>query len=233
MPVFRAKRIPSENYDLGYFWILRRQSFAAAALRKKKVPAAALLSYPAAVALWAEDLCNAGRRKNASRVRRLTQFGKEFDSFWEKLRQGPGRLRAVRTSAVLEWRFGTGIRQNSTVALGLFRSQEVLGYIVLRAKTREHLGLRQFLIADLQALEDSPEVLLELLSAALSVTREQNLDVLEWRGWNPAKRQLACMLRPKSYRYPVWPLYAKAFNPALASLLTCPEKWDFSPFDAF
>jgi hypothetical protein len=56
---------------------------------------------------------------------------------------------------------------------------------------------------------------------------------VEWQGWNPVKRRQALSLRPKSYRYSVWPLYYKAVNRDLASALTQVDTWDFSPFDAF
>jgi hypothetical protein len=145
----------------------------------------------------------------------------------------PGLLRAVRTSAALDWRFGGALRRQNAVALGLFKGQELHGYVVLRKFARPHLGLNQFVIADLQALNDSPHVLLDLLAAALEATREEGMDALEWQGWNPAKRALAISLHPRPFRYDVWPLYYKVVNADLASMLADAECWDFSPFDAF
>jgi hypothetical protein len=233
MPALGAQRTASEDYDLSYFWITRRRNFARAVLRKKKIPAAGLLSHAAALVLWAADLRSGGRRRNLSEVKQLNGFGDEFDAFWEKIRQGRGRLRAVRSSAALEWRFGGYLRQKRATVLAIFQGGHLGGYVVLRRCVREHLGLRQFVIADLQALDDSPDVILDLLAAALEATRQEGLDALEWQGWNPAKRQVARSLHPKSYRYPVWPLYYKAVNPSLVPVLARADSWDFSPFDAF
>jgi hypothetical protein len=233
MPALKIPRIASADYDLSYFWITRPRAFAEAVLRKKKIPAAGILSVAAALVLRAGDLRTGGRSRNLATVKPVKGFGDEFDAFWEKIRQGRGRLRAVRSSAALEWRFGGSLRQNRATVLGTFQGGRLGGYVVLRQSVREHLGLRQFVIADLQALDDSPDVILDLLAGALEATRQENLDALEWQGWSPAKRQVARSLHPKSYRYPVWPLYYKAVNPDLVPLLAGAGSWDFSPFDAF
>jgi hypothetical protein len=229
----KAQPIASEDYDLSYFWIMRRHAFASAALRKKRIPAPGLLAGPVALGLWATDLLYNRRKRKQADVRRLSNFGEAFDVFWDTLRKGPGRLRAVRTAAALEWRFGNLLRSRQAAIFGAFRGQELLGYVVLREATREHLELRQFVIADLQALDDSPEVLTDLLIAAIEATRHEGMDALEWQGWNPAKRRVASSLHPMTYRYPVWQLFYKAINPELGPVLKQPAIWDFSPFDAF
>jgi hypothetical protein len=233
MPMLKAERIASPDYDLSYFWITRHRTFAEAVLRKRKIPGAQVLAHAAGVAIKAFDWQIRRDFDGAGDVHRLSGFGEEFDAFWEKLRRGPGRLRAVRTSAMLDWRFGVAVRQERAIVLGLLREKDLLGYVVLCEKDREHLKLRQFVIADLQALDDSPESILALLSAALKTTRQQQKDALEWQGWSAAKRQWALKLKPRSYRYPVWPLYYKATHPELIAALAHSESWDFSPFDAF
>ena len=233
MQALQVQRIPSEDYDLSYFWIARPKAFAAAVLRKKKIPAVAALAPLISVGLRAADLGFGGFARKVAGLMRFDKFGKEFDVFWDKLRQKAGRLRAIRTSQALEWRFRTALNERRAVVLGLLKSKELLGYVVLREKDREHLQLRQFVIADLQALNDSPDTILDLLAAALETTREQELDVLEWQGWNPVKRRLALSAHPRSYRYPVWPLFCKTINQEFAPALARPDTWDFSPFDAF
>jgi hypothetical protein len=233
MPVLKAERIPAHDYDLSYFWITRHRTFAEAVLRKKKIPAAGVLASVVGLGLRATDRRRRRSTQNCESLKRFVAFGEEFDEFWEKLRRGRGCLRAVRTSAVLEWRFGSALRQRRAVVLGLLRGGELCGYVVLCEKDREHLKLRQFVIADLQVLDDSSDQLVELLAAALDATREERLDALEWQGWNQAKRRQALSLNPRSYRYPVWPLYYKARHPDLVPALERADNWDFSPFDAF
>jgi hypothetical protein len=233
MPTLKARRIPSPDYDLSYFWIVNRRAFVGAALRKKKIPCVGVLSRAAAMGLWAWDLQFIRPKRKPPGIKRLSGFGHEFDAFWERLRQKPGLLSAVRTSAALDWRFGGALRRQDAVVLGLFNGQELRGYVLLRKFVRPHLGLNQFVIADLQALNDSPTVLLDLLAAALEATAEEGMDALEWQGWNTAKRALAISLHPRPFRYSVWPLYYKVVNADLASMLANAECWDFSPFDAF
>lgn len=233
MEVMKARRIPSPEYDLSYFWITNATNFAEAALRKKGVPGARQLAHLAAAGLWLDGLRAPRPGKPAAGARRLTAFGPEFDRFWARLREGANRLRAVRTAAALDWRFGQGLRQKRVTVVGLLHREELQGYVVLREVLRRNLNLRQYVIADLQAEDDSADVLTELLQAALSVTREDKLDALEWQGWNKSKRAVAVRLQPKTYRYGVWPLYFKVRNAQLTSKMEDAGCWDFSPFDAF
>jgi hypothetical protein len=233
MSAMKVERIPSPNFDLSYFWITDRKSFLEAALRKKKFPMAGALSRVGAAGLWTLDLPAKFSRRKASAVKRLEGFGPEFDQLWERLRRGASRLRAVRTAAALQWRFGDGLRQGRAVLYGAMSGDELAGYIVLREFVRPHLGLRQFVIADLQAVDDDPDVVIQLVSEAIEASREAGMAALEWQGWNAAKRELALSRRPRPYRYPVWPAYYKAVGAELSANLAKADVWDFSPFDAF
>jgi hypothetical protein len=204
-----------------------------AALRKKNIPAAWLLAGPVALGLWATDRSWLGRVGRHADIRRLSNFGEPFDALWGQLRRAPGRLRAVRTAAALDWRFGDLLCKRQAAVLGLFQGERLEGYVILRETTREHLGLRQFVIADLQALDDSPDRVTALLQAALEATRHAGVDALEWQGWNSEKRKIAEKFYPRSYRYPTWPLFYKTVNPDIAPIMARPGSWDFSPFDAF
>jgi len=145
MEALKARRVPAVDYDISYFWITRHKAFAEAVLRKKKIPAAGILAHAAGLVLRAADL-RIGRRKIPAGLKPVNEFGVEFDTFWEKLRQGRGRMRAVRSAAALDWRFGP-LRRNRATVLGIFEGGNLTGYVVLRRIVREHLGLRQFVIA--------------------------------------------------------------------------------------
>jgi hypothetical protein len=228
-----ASRIPSPDHDLGYFWILRPVAFAKAALLRKKVPAAAMASLPAGAYLWATDVLRGRRRRTSGTVRDLTAFGPEFNALWDCIRQGPGVLRAVRTKEALEWRYGAALRRKSAVLLGQFDGHELQGYVVLKAKDREELGLKQYIVDDLQARNDSPEILANLLVAAIEASRSGGQDALEWSGRNQAKRHLAMSLTPRVYRYGTWRVFYKALDSKLEDVLNRAEAWDFSPHDSF
>lgn len=233
MTAMKAQQVPSEDYDLSYLWIISHQAFAAAALRKRKIPCGGIISYPLGLALRTSDSATGRSRYKNANLKRFEEFGTKFDEFWEEMRRGEGRLRAVRNSAVLEWRFGHALREGHAVVLGFLRGEKLCGYIVLSEKKRENLRLRQFVISDLQALNDSREIIIDLISAAIGATRENGLGALEWQGWNSAKRLIARELKPRSYRYPVWPLFYKAMDKDLRGVLSDAKNWDISPFDAF
>lgn len=233
MPRLKAERIPSPGYDKSLFWITNRVKFTEAALRKKNVPAAGMLARLAAGGLWALDGVRRLPCQWPPEARRPRSFGPEFDEFWERIRCGPNRLRAVRTAAALEWRFGRSLQTGRASLITLGTGASLRGYAVLLRRTRAHLNLSQYLIGDLQALEDSPETTRALLSAALAATQEDGLDALEWQGWNSAKRRVAESLHPWSYGYAVWPLFYRTRDPDLARTLNQARVWDFSPFDAF
>lgn len=231
MSAMNVPRIPSPDFDVSYFWITDRQAFSRAVLQKKKWPAA--LSKAVAAGLWTLDLRSRYLVSERIDVVQLSSFGPEFDCFWQRLRQGAARLRGVRTAASLSWRFGRTLAAGRAIVLALMKAQDIQGYVVLREFSRAHLGLRQYVIADLQALDDSPELLRQLLIAAIQATREKGLAALEWQGWNLPKREVALSLRPQSYQYPVWPLFYRSSTPDLGSSLENPNVWDFSLFDSF
>lgn len=233
MAAMRAERVPSWNYDLSYFWIASHRAFAAAVLQKKGIPCGQVVSYPVGLALKTSDLVTRISRHTSASLNRFHTFGTEFDELWEDLRREDGRLRAIRSAAVLEWRFGQALRQGKAIVLGMLQGERLCGYIILSEKERENLRLKQFVVADLQALNDSRAILFELLSAAIDTTQRQGLDALEWQGWNSAKRQVALALKPRSYRYPVWPLFYKTTQRDLCATLANANSWDCSPFDAF
>jgi hypothetical protein len=233
MPVMRAKKFEAADYDVSYLWITGHQSFAEAVLRKKNVPGAEVVSRAAGLVLSAADRWTVKCRSHNCSVKELGGFGEEFDYLWKTLSRKGRCFRGVRSAAALEWRFGEGLRTKHAIVLGATKNGKLSGYVVLCEKSREHLKLKEFVIKDLQVVDDSPELILDLLSAAIEVTRERGLDALEFQGWNAAKRKAALALRPRAYRYPVWPLYYTAINPELISTLACAEALDCSPFDAF
>lgn len=235
MSAFRADPIPATDYGSSYFWILSQRSYAAAALERRNVPGARWLSVPAACVLWLAALPSRVPRRFTKRVHQFDSFGEAFDRFWEKLRQHPRRLMAVRTAAALEWRFSQAWWPESPIILGVMREGELQGYIVLVAQARAQWpNRRSYLIGDLQALNDSPDVLRSLLWAALRVARRQGADSVQWIGWAPQKRRSVASLLPIVHRSRgSWPLYYRAIRADVKAALSQPEYWDFSPFDAF
>ena len=228
----RVSRIPSPDYDLSFLWVTDGTAFARAVFRKKGLQAPHVLG--AIAGTWF-NLRRLAHRKPDSpefELKRLDAFGEAFDAFWGAVEGAGGKLRAVRNSEALSWRFHHELRSNRLVVLGYVRNETLYGYVVLRESTREHLGLRQYLIMDLQTLPGWEHLIANLIREAVRVGRG-SVHAVEMQGWSNEKRAVAGQLGPYSYRYPVWPCFYKAMSSELRSALDSPDRWDASPFDAF
>ena len=231
--LLRMKRIPAPCYDHPLLWPVRYRAFAAAALRRRGAPVPDALAWPAGVILRAAAWVRQGDRHGPGKVQRIAAFDERFDSFWSKLRCGRTRLRAVRTSAVLQWRFQTELQNRSVIVLVHQSKGEIEGYAVLLRRVHAPLGVTMCDVADLQAIGDDPTVFRALLLAAMHVAREQDADVLKFAGGEGTKRTVALSLRPYSYRIDCWQLFYKVSDAALAEAVASPTAWDFSVFDTF
>jgi hypothetical protein len=233
LTALRIPRVPVPDYNMPLFWPVRRRNFANVILGRKRVPFANLLSYPAGMALLAKDIAHrVWRRTGAAAVSRVREFDGRFDRFWQRLRAGSTRLRAVRTRATLQWRFRSNLREASLTILLAERAGEIAGYAILTRRRGSDLEMELIDIADLQAIEDDPLILRELLLAAAQVAQEEGADAVKLMTGTPAKRAAAAALHPLSYRWPVWQLYCRT-TPELGAALATADAWDFSLFDTF
>lgn len=229
----KIPRIPAPGYDIPCFWPVRRSAFAKAALTRRSVPGAALLAYPAGVALLVSDILRgSGRGPLSSSVQRLTQFDERFDDLWKAIITGPPRLRAIRTKAALEWRFRSELRQGRAAIITAGKGDRISGYAVLTRRAGSDLGMDLYDVADLQAAGDEPVIFRDLLLGAIRTAREDGLDAVKFMTGCPAKRAPAAGLRPYTYHLPFWQLYYKT-TPEFTAPLSSAEAWDFSLVDTY
>ncbi|HEY3416849.1 MAG TPA: hypothetical protein VGM23_08200 [Armatimonadota bacterium] len=228
----RIPRIPVPGYATPCFWPVRHAAFVRAALLRRKIPCASLLARPAGWIMGSRDFL---RRRTlgspVSPVTRLPQFDDRFDTFWQEIASGPPRLRAVRTRAVLEWRFRTELRRNRCAIVAAQQAGRLAGYAVL-VRRRQDTGMELYDVADLQAAGDDPAILRGLLLGSLDVAREEGADAVKFMSGTPAKRSPADSLHPYTYNLPCWSLYYKAAA-SLAPSLGTADAWDFSVFDTW
>lgn len=226
----KIPRMPIPDYSTPCFWAARPQAFAKAVLVRRGTPAASVLSYPAGLALLVRDvLVRSGRGSYSTVIRTASGFDERFDSLWEEVRKGPARLRAIRTRAVLEWRFGA----ERPVVITSERDGKLAGYAVLVKRPGPELGMSLNDVADLQAVRDDRQVIRDLLLGAVAHTRKTGMDAVKFVTGTPSKRAPAVQLHPYTYVLPLWQLYWKAASPELASELTAADSWDFSRFDTY
>jgi len=184
--------------------------------------------------LLARDIIRrSGRGRIAGRLHRLPGFDDRFEAFWRSLRADPPRLRAVRTRAVLEWRFGAQLRSGRATLIAAGEEGTLSGYAVLVHRQSPELGMDLYDVADLQSIRDDPATIRDLLLAAIGIARDEGLDAVKFMTGTPAKRAPADALRPYTYRLPFWQLYYKAASPELNASLSTADGWDFSLFDTY
>lgn len=227
-------RIPIPGYDVPCFWTARPRGFAKAILRKRAIPGANVLARPLGMLLNARDVVlRSGRGRTSSTVRRLGGFDDRFETFWQSLRADPPRLRAVRTRAVLEWKFGAQLRCGNATIVAASRDGTLSGYAVLVRRQSPDLGMDLYDVADLQAIRDDPATITDLLLGAIGIAREDGVDAVKLLTGSPAKRAPVDRLRPYTYRLGLWQLYYRAAPPELKATLSAADAWDFSHFDTY
>jgi hypothetical protein len=198
--------------------------------------AAGLLGAMAGPGLWMADRFRRGAIRAAGQKHRtkiLDAFDERFDSFWQQLRrQWPGRLLAVRSSAALKWHYHGSAQRGELVIVGADGSDGSLdGYAILvRRDSPPAIGLRRYMIADLQVAREEPALVLALLGGAIDAARARGTHVVEAVGLEAFKRKV---LEPTSRvrRFPCWPYLYKAQTPELAKTLESPAVWDPCPYD--
>ena len=238
LTAMKITRIPIPDYGTPCFWAVRPRAFARAALLRKSIPGAALLAWPVGLALLARDICcRSGRGRPSSKVRRLREFDDRFDALWHDINNGKRRLRAVRTKAVLEWRFRAQLRDGRAVIVVAEREGVLLGYSVLVRRRDSDpgsgVGMDLYDVADLQAAGDDRATIRDLLLGSIEIAREEGADAVKLMSGAPVKRGPAEALQPYSYRLPLWQQYFKAASHVLAEDLSAADAWDFSWFDTF
>ncbi len=234
LTAMKIPRIPIPSYDVPCFWAARPEGFAKAVLVKRSIPGASVLARPVGVLLNARDIIlRSGRGRTSSAVHRLGGFDDRFETYWQSLCADPPRLRAVRTRAVLEWRFGAQLRSGRATIVAAGQAGTLSGYAVLVRRQSPELAMDLYDVADLQAIRDDPATIRDLLLGAIGIAREEGLDAVKFMTGTPAKRAPADELRPYTYRLAFWQLYYKVASPELKAALSTADAWDFSLFDTY
>jgi len=234
LPAFKATPVPHPCYDEVLFWITGYHGFARSALSKTSrrwlVPASPLLG----AAWWARDSVTRARWSGSrSQVAERASFDESFDRFWSKLKAArPKRFLALRSRAALDWRLRHRLAQDRARILVLERGGEIDGYLLLlRSDSPDH-GLRRYVIADLQVLDETGDSARALLVGGLRLARREGIHMLEWTGFNAPKRRWAVGLSPYVRKLGWSRFYLKVCRPELREALAAVEAWDPSPFDS-
>ena len=172
------------------------------------------------------------RGQVSSTVKPAREFDERFDELWQRISAGPERLRAVRSRAVLEWRFGSDMKAGRATVLTSETDGKLCGYAVLLSRSGADLGMNLYDIADLQAAGDDASVYRDLILGAVQLARKNGVDAVKLLTGTAARRAPAMALKPYTYHIAHWPLfYLEAKE--LKSEISTADAWDFSLFDTY
>jgi hypothetical protein len=233
MDALRVPRVPQADNDVVLLWPARGNKLASAGLQRRGVPAARLLAWPVGLGLGIVSRARL-RRLGAARLptTRIRAFTEEFDDLWRRLRSGSTRLLGYRDAATLEWRYGSRVRDKTATVIGVHRDGVLSGYAILVRAARPRLGLTNAAIQDLQCVDEDPDLLASLMTAALRAARTDGLDALEFPGFAGPKREAAERASLLRHHLDVWQAYYFCNDQKLGDELNASRLWDFSAYDS-
>ena len=227
-----AKAIPLGAWDRKAVWIVNYQEYIADWLSRKSLPAADLLSYPAALALstkdaWDRMLLRRRARRGAC-IEMCAAFDDRFDSFWEELcAEYPCRLLAWRTRASLEWRFYFALREKRLWIATFSHGGRLRAYAIflLQKNHGTHDRVRRLIVADFQSLDRDDSVYYAMLRAALEQSRKSGIHLLVTMGISASGTDMSVMA---PHRGPL-PEHSTSLyttrDPKLSRALENPQAW--------
>ena len=237
-PVYSAfgfLRVPVGTWHKSGFWITNYRGFALSALRKRSVPLARVISYPASGALFCVDAyrhANMPFGKSDCEIQQCLDFDSRFDRFWEELKQQNEEvLLAVRARETLVWHFRRAMSQQSTYILAASEGSRLVAYAIFERQDNPALGLKRVRLVDFQALHGSEEVLRSVVYWMLQECRRAGIHILEVMGCWLDRIKSPRILVPHHRTLPSWAYYYKANDKDLGEALQDPQVWAPSSYD--
>lgn len=164
--------------------------------------------------------------------RQLKEFsGEEFNGFWEEYVASADGIVLSRTAEELTWMFSDGLKRGRNVLLTRNAGNRLVGYIVLRAKDRNH---SRWLIVDWVALNNDRDILSDLLGDAVRFLRRTvNAAFLESIGFRSDVQDIIHKHLPFTRKAPNNSTIYKAFSNEIDRELKKADchGWFFGPYD--
>jgi hypothetical protein len=233
-----VQSVPLGAWDRKAVWIVRYQEFIDDWFGRKGLPAADLLSYPAALALSTKDVWNRmllrGRARRDLGVEMCTAFDERFDRFWEELcAEYPRRFLALRTRAILEWRFHFALCEKRLWIATFSQGGRLRAYAIflLQENSRPQDRMRRLIVADFQSLERDDGIFYAMLRAALEQSRKSGIHLLVTMGISASGTDMSMMAPHRGPLLPHATSLYKTRNPKLSRALADPQAWCPSLYD--
>lgn len=230
---FGSLKVPVGDWHNAAFAITCYRGFAESALKIKGIPLANVLSYPTGVALSLKDRFTA-KSIPASNidVSLVRDFDQRFDTFWEILHNRSAALVADRSREVLKWHFAPSMETGGLWVITASRNGNLDAYAVFQRRDESRYGLKRMRMVDFQACDWHDQYCAAIMQRAHEECRAQGIHVLEQVGCGLGKTKIFDECAPYRRKLPSWSFFYSTNNEELASLLSEPNAWEPSSYDA-
>jgi hypothetical protein len=233
-----AKMIPQEDYNQSLFWVISGTDFVASVSRKKgynKCISTMIGGFFGPFFALERIFKQRWRSYQHSGVQFVQPFeaSSEFDTLWESLTdERYNCFLARRDGNAIRWQFGhPAASHRKPIILCNRINGQLKGYAVLTRWDSPELDLKRMMITDLIALNNNPDIIIDLVAAAYKYARDEGVHVLQMMGFPPFIRKIIGVLKPIKQRYAVWPFWYFTKDADIVADITHPENWYASMMD--
>ena len=235
-PAYRAfgwSRVPVGQWNRSEFWVTNYPGFLEVALRLKRVPLPAAMSYLLAPVLMLRDRfrdTSMGNGKPGPEIEVCPAFDSRYEDFWEALQwEKSAVLLAVRSRETLAWHFRHAMNRGNLWIVTASRRSRILAYALFERLDNPASGLQRVRLMDYQGLEGSEGALEALLRWMMQKCRQEGIHILETMGGWLNGAHFPRVAAPYERRLPSWAYY---YRPSRAmETIHDPAVWAPSSFD--
>lgn len=229
-------RVPVGRWDQSAFWVASYTQTAKRFLDRRAPHFVSALAGPLLNLRFRRNDFNSAHRHHSARGYELrwdTHFDAQFDEFWNELQErNPDRLLSVRTSPTLLWHFRYALDQKRAWLLTASDGSKLIGYAIFERRQVQSVDLARLILVDLQTLGNNPGLVAAMIGFAIERCREDRVQIIENIGcWLGTQRQL---VNRHQFRRNLesWSYLYNVKNRELARILTSPEAWYPTQYDA-
>ncbi|MEO5331375.1 MAG: hypothetical protein H7839_05075 [Magnetococcus sp. YQC-5] len=188
---YGMKITPSPSYEQALFWVTDPIPFFQAMWYHKGWWLPKIFGWMAGriFKIWSAILFFKIQSKK-TKCKTVYSYDERFDFFWANHLFLKKRLAFVRDQKNLTWHFQHFLDTGMGWVAIYEQDGEILGYAIFIRRDKSEIGLSRLQLADIQAINDSPDIIRELFIYGLQQARIQGGHVLEVIGFNQNKRKI-------------------------------------------
>ena len=231
--IFNAKELPFKNYNGSLFIILNLESFIEFISRRihfyGKTKIVKILSRIGCCILFFH--LNFWKKKKFSNVTMVKSFDNRFDILWKRyLENQSGIFSFDRSCKSLTWHYSHLIIDKGWVFV-YEQDGSITGYIIC-IEEKNYNNLKKVVVVDLISVTVNPgKVYKTLIWNSIQEAKTRGYDILEFVGFNDAKRAHFLYFKPFKRNFSITPYLYKTENADLGKILLNNSSWCPSMID--